>query len=91
MLRSIFSSCLPYLLESLVMIVALMDSVSAVGFHFGKGSKIPGVTLLRRHEDFSPTATEILPLLPKITMLGREEQLMSQLYQPVMLAIYRTS
>lgn len=72
------------------MILALMDSVSAVGFHFGKGSKIPVVTLLRRHEDFSPKAAEILPVPPKITMLGWEEQLMSQLYQPVMLAIYRT-
>lgn len=47
---------LPYLLESLAMILALMDSVSTVGFHFGKGSKIPGVTLLPRHEDFSPKA-----------------------------------
>ena len=71
------------------MILALMDSVSAGGFHFGKGSKIPSVTLLPRHEDFSPKAAEILPLLPKITMLGREEQLMSQLCQRVMLAIYR--
>jgi len=71
------------------MILALMDSVSAGGFHFGKGSKIPSVTLLPRHEDFSPKAAEILPLLPKITMLGRGEQLMSQLCQRVMLAIYR--
>jgi hypothetical protein len=73
------------------MILTLMDSVSAVGFHFGKSSKIPRVRLRRRQEDFSQKGAEMVLLLPAITMLGWEEQLMCQPYQAVMTAIYRTS
>jgi hypothetical protein len=56
------------------MILTLMESSSAAVFHFGRSSKIPGITLRRKQEDFSHKGAETPSLLQTITILLRERR-----------------